>query len=72
MKGYKTRRIFFNNKDILKYRDEFREIIQFAYTLKQDIKSESKNTKMLLLTSLKELIQKKLQFSEHFYKLLNG
>ena len=72
MKGYKTRRIFFNNKDILKFRDEFREIIQFAYTLKQDIKSESKNTKMLLLTSLKELIQKKLQFSEHFYKLLNG
>ena len=56
MKGYKTRRIFYNNKEIARLREEFRDLIQFAYTLKQDINNETKNTKMLLITSLKELI----------------
>ena len=37
MKGYKTRRIYHNNKIIRKYRIEFREIIQFAYNLKKDV-----------------------------------
>jgi len=39
MKGYKTRRIYHNNKMIRKYRVEFREIIQFAYSLKKDIET---------------------------------
>ena len=40
MKGYKTRRIYHNNKIIRKYRIEFREIIQFAYNLKKDIEEQ--------------------------------
>jgi hypothetical protein len=37
MKAYKTRRIYQNNRTIRKIRVEFRELIQFAYILKQDI-----------------------------------
>ena len=32
--GYKTRRIYRCNKMIRQYRVEFRDLIQFAYTLK--------------------------------------
>ena len=45
MKGYKTRRIYHNNKIIKRYRAEFRELIQFAYLLKQDIKQVTKQKK---------------------------
>jgi len=44
LKGYKTRRIYHNNKIVRKYRIEFREIISFAYNLKRDIE-EQKGTK---------------------------
>ena len=35
--GHKTRRIYRSNKIIRQYRFEFRDLIQFAYTLKQEI-----------------------------------
>lgn len=37
MKGYKARRIYKNNKLIRQYRFEFRDLIQFAYSLKVEI-----------------------------------
>ena len=67
-KGYKCRRIYHNNKVIKQYRQEFRDLIQFAYQLKQEIvtqqqmqapKSKIDQTKRMLLTSLKDLISKR-------------
>ena len=81
MKGYKTRRIYHNNKTIRRYRIEFRELIQFAYNLKEEIEETEKQPngrikgeqiKNLLLTSLKDLIQKKHLFQSHFHRLLSG
>ena len=77
MKGYKTRRIFHNNKIIRKYRQEFREIIQFAYQLKQDIdkvqgREAGEHIRTMLVTSLKDLVNKKQQFSNYFGRLLRG
>lgn len=34
MLGYKTRKIYHSNRIIKQYRYEFRDLIQFAYTLK--------------------------------------
>jgi hypothetical protein len=68
MKGYKTRRIYHNSKLIKKFRVEFRELIQFAYILKQDIKQaqqqpnghlQVEHIRQLLLTSLRDLIHKR-------------
>jgi len=39
MKGYKARRIYHNNKQIKKFRFEFRDLIQFAYSLKIEIQN---------------------------------
>ena len=36
MAGYKTRRIFQRNRNINQLRSEFRDLIQFAYQLKQE------------------------------------
>ena len=64
MKGYKCRRIYHNNKIIGKYRQDFRDLIHFAYSLKQEImslrdKTQIENSKRMLLTSLKDLIAKR-------------
>ena len=77
MRGYKTRRIYQNNKTIRKYRLEFREIIQFAYSLKKDLEvqgasHQSEEVKHLLVTSLKDLVSKRHQFSNYFNRLLCG
>jgi len=77
MKGYKTRRIYHNNKIIRKYRTEFREIIHFAYNLKKDIdqvqgKEKGEHIRDMLLTSLKDLVAKRQQFRGYFNKLLEG
>jgi len=37
VRGYKCRRIYNHNKIIKKFRLEFRDLIQFAYSLKQEI-----------------------------------
>ena len=74
MRGYKARRIYNNNKNIKKYRHEFRDLIQFAYTLKQEMNGqegiELEQTKSMLLTSLKDLIAKREQFCSYFQRLL--
>jgi len=73
MKGYKCRRIYHNNKFIIKYRQDFRDLIHFAYSLKQEIMSlkdkvQVENAKRMLLTSLKDLITKRQQFVKYFEK----
>ena len=80
--GYKTRRIFTCNRVIVQLRTEFRDLIQFAYQLKQEsvhygqklnnrklrpdkaeaLRVRHEQTRKLLLQSLKDLIQKRVQF----------
>jgi hypothetical protein len=64
VKGYKCRRIYHNNKLISKYRQDFRDLIHFAYSLKQEIltlkdRNQIEEAQRMLLTSLKDLIQKR-------------
>jgi hypothetical protein len=64
LKGYKTRRIYNHSKLVKQDRFEFRDLIQFAYSLKQELaqfQSKMKECSPLKDRSLNGHIKQKLE-----------
>ena len=68
------RRILKNSKTVALHRKEYKDMVKFAVTLKnelaENIRNQSSNieqTKMLLIQSVRDLSHKREQFQEAFY-----
>ena len=69
LKGYKVRRILRQHKVVSQLRVEYRDLIKFAFQLKEELADHMKNnskavgpTKLLLVQSVKDLTKKREQF----------
>lgn len=80
MQGYKTRRILKEHPVVKKLRLEYADLISFAFRLQLELKqldplndyAQVKQTKALLVQSVKDLNQKRLQFNDQFYSVFSN
>ena len=77
MQGYKARRIYFNNSLIRQYRIEYRDLIQFAFMLQNEIASHKMFSEIefaneQLKKTLGQMKDKREQFQMHFEYLMNS